>query len=75
MTETTKFAMPETRIGLFPDVGASLFLGRCPISVAFIGNDRYIVDGASCVMLGLASAMVPSKNIDALRQSLIVRDG
>ena len=69
MTETTKFAMPETKIGLFPDVGASLFLGRCPVSVArLLGMTGYIVDGASCIMLGLASAMVPSKKIDALKQ-------
>jgi enoyl-CoA hydratase len=72
MTETTKFAMPETRIGLFPDVGASLFLGRCPVSVArLLGMTGYIVDGASCIMLGLASAIVLSKNIDALKQSLM----
>ena len=72
MTETTKFAMPETRIGLFPDVGASLFLGRCPVSVArLLGMTGYIVDGASCIMLGLASAMVPSQNIKYLKQALI----
>ena len=40
MTETTRFAMPESAIGLFPDVGASLFLGRCPKSVARLWNDR-----------------------------------
>ena len=63
VTETTKFAMPESRIGLFPDVGASLFLGRCPISVArLLGMTGYAIGGASC-MLGLASAVVPSKNI------------
>ena len=72
MTETTKFAMPESRIGLFPDVGASLFLGRCPVSVArLLGMTGYIIDGATCIMLGLASAVVPSQDIDALKQSLI----
>ena len=55
MTETTKFAMPEIKIGLFPDVGASLFLGRCPSNCAFAGYDRHIIDGATCIMLGLAS--------------------
>jgi enoyl-CoA hydratase/carnithine racemase len=72
MTETTKFAMPESRIGLFPDVGASLFLGRCPVAVArLLGMTGYVIDGASCIMLGLARAMVPSQNIDNLKQSLI----
>ena len=72
MTEATKFAMPESKIGLFPDVGASLFLGRCPLPVArLLGMTGYMIDGASCIMLGLASAMVPSQDIDALKQSLI----
>ena len=71
MTETTKFAMPESRIGLFPDVGASLFLGRCPVSVArLLGMLGYIIEGASCMKFGLATAIVKAKNIDALQQSL-----
>lgn len=71
MTETTKFAMPETRIGLFPDVGASLFFGRCPIPVArLLGMTGHIIDGASCIVLGLASAIVPSQNINFLKQDL-----
>ncbi len=30
VTEHTKMAMPETHIGLFPDVGGGYFLSRCP---------------------------------------------
>ncbi|KAF4366174.1 hypothetical protein F8388_014892 [Cannabis sativa] len=37
-TETSVFAMPETALGLFPDVGASYFLSRLP---GFLGNGRY----------------------------------
>ncbi len=72
MTDTTKFAMPECRIGLFPDVGASLFLGRCPVPVArLLGMTGFIIDGANCIMLGLASAIVKSQDIAALKQSLM----
>ena len=72
VTETTKFAMPESKIGLFPDVGASLFLGRCPVPVArLLGMTGHVIEGASCIMLGLANAMVPSQNIANLKQALI----
>ncbi len=72
MTETTKFAMPESSIGLFPDVGASLFLGRCPVPVArFLGLTGHIIDGASCIMLGLATAFLPSKQIGELKERLV----
>ena len=33
--------MPETALGLFPDIGASYFLSRLP---GFFGNDSYILD-------------------------------
>ena len=35
------FAMPETALGLFPDVGASYYLSRLP---GFFGNGSYIID-------------------------------
>ena len=72
MTEATKFAMPESSIGLFPDVGASLFLGRCPVPVArFLGLTGHIIDGASCIMLGLATAFLASQQIDELKEKLV----
>ena len=39
-TDRTKMAMPETMIGLFPDVGGGYFLGRCngPACTAYMGE-------------------------------------
>ena len=72
MSEMTRFAMPETSIGLFPDVGASLFLGRCPSPVArLLGMTGYIIHGADCMMLGLATSMVSSEQMAELKQSLL----
>ena len=72
MSETTRFAMPETSIGLFPDVGASLFLSRCPLPVArLLGMTGYIINGADCIMLGLATSMVASERMAELKQSLL----
>jgi enoyl-CoA hydratase len=72
MSETTRFAMPETSIGLFPDVGASLFLGRCPLPVArLLGMTGYVIQGADCMMLGLATSMVASAQLAELKQSLL----
>ena len=72
MSEMTRFAMPETSIGLFPDVGASLFLGRCPLPVArLLGMTGYIIHGADCMMLGLATSMVASAQMAGLKQSLL----
>ena len=72
MSEATRFAMPETSIGLFPDVGASLFLSRCPLPVArLLGMTGYIIHGADCMMLGLATSMVASEQMAELKQSLL----
>jgi len=71
-TDTTRFAMPETAIGLFPDATASLFLGRCPRPIAlWLGTTGAIIDGAECMMLGLAHAVVKTADIDALAGALV----
>ncbi|ONM27492.1 3-hydroxyisobutyryl-CoA hydrolase 1 [Zea mays] len=55
------FAMPETSLGLFPDVGASYFLSRLP---GFYGEYVALVgarlDGAEMLACGLATHFVPS---------------
>ena len=72
VTDTTRFAMPESAIGLYPDAGASLFLGRCPRSLSlYLGMTGKISGAADCLMLGLANAMVPSTEVTALKDALL----
>jgi enoyl-CoA hydratase len=55
-TENTRLAMPETGIGLFPDVGGSWYLPRLPGRVGtFMALTGARLDGAECLALGLAT--------------------
>ena len=55
-TENTRFAMPETGIGLFPDVGGGWYLPRLPGRVGeFMALTGARLDGAECRYLGLAT--------------------
>lgn len=61
VTERTRMAMPETAIGIFPDVGASYFLSRLPPALgAWIGVVGDTLSGADAVVSGLADRLVPS---------------
>jgi enoyl-CoA hydratase len=72
MSETTKFAMPESAIGLFPDAGASLFFGRCPKPVArLLGTTGQVMNGADCLLFGLASAVTTSARMAELERALL----
>lgn len=58
-TENTRFAMPETSIGLFPDVGGAWYLPRLPGRVGeFMALTGARLDGAECQYLGLATHFV-----------------
>jgi enoyl-CoA hydratase len=64
-TEHTRFAMPETAIGLFPDVGGGWYLSRLPGRTgAFLALTGTRLDGAECRYLGLATHYVPSERLD-----------
>jgi len=63
-TENTRFAMPETGIGLFPDVGGGWYLPRLPGQVGkFLALTGARLDGAECLALGLATQYIVSADI------------
>ncbi len=71
-TENTKFAMPETGIGLFPDVGGGWYLSRLPGRVGqYLAVTGHRIDGAECVALGLATHYLPSDRLDDARGRIL----
>ena len=67
-TQNTRFAMPETAIGLFPDVGGGWYLSRLPGRVGqFLALTGARLDGAECLALGLATHYVQSLALDDLK--------
>ncbi|THG11693.1 hypothetical protein TEA_027039 [Camellia sinensis var. sinensis] len=71
VTEKTVFAMPETSIGLFPDVGASHFLSRLPgFFGEYLGLTGARLDGIEMLTCGLATHFVNSKDLDSLEIAL-----
>ena len=66
-TENTRLAMPETSIGLFPDVGGGWYLPRLPGRVGeFMALTGARLDGAECHYLGLATHYVPQSSLPEL---------
>ena len=67
VTDTTVLAMPECKIGLFPDIAGSHFLARCPGHFGlYLGLTGAKVGGADAVRLGLADHYVPAARLDEL---------
>ena len=55
VTEKTRMAMPETGIGLFPDVGGGYFLGRCPGAVGeWLALTGETIGAGDAIVFGLA---------------------
>ncbi|THH06710.1 hypothetical protein EW145_g3897 [Phellinidium pouzarii] len=66
-TENTTFAMPETKIGYCPDVGASYFLPRLDGEIGtYLGLTGESVKGRAVFENGLATHFVPSRRIPQL---------
>lgn len=63
-TENTRFAMPETGIGLFPDVGGGWYLSRLAGRVGvFLALTGARLDGAECLSTGLATHYVSADSL------------
>lgn len=71
-TERTMFAMPETGIGLFPDVGGGWYLPRLPGRIGvYLATTGGRIDGADCRAIGLATRYVSSETLDALKTKIL----
>jgi enoyl-CoA hydratase/carnithine racemase len=71
VTERTKMAMPETNVGLFPDVGGGYFLSRCPGHIGeYLALTGVVIGGADALYAGLADAVVPSGGLQSLWESI-----
>jgi len=67
VTERTKMAMPETGIGLFPDVGGSYFLSRCPGRVGeYLALTGLTIGSAEAIAWGLADGHVSAGELPVI---------
>lgn len=70
-TERTVFAMPETAIGLFPDVGGGYFLPRCPGEIGmFLTMTGARLRAADCLYAEIATHYMGSDQIPAFLDGL-----
>jgi enoyl-CoA hydratase len=75
VTERTVFAMPETGIGFFPDVGATYVLPRLGGALGmYLGLTGARLSAADCVWAGIGSCYVPSDRLDELEAQLAAAD-
>jgi len=67
-TERTRMAMPETRIGFFPDVGSTGWMfAKCPPGYPeYLGLTGYEMVGAEAVRVGFADRLTGSERLPEL---------
>jgi len=71
-TDRTMFAMPETAIGLFPDVGSSAWLPHLPNGQGlYIGLTGCRLGAADLISTGIATHYVPSEKIEEVEKLIV----
>jgi len=74
-TERTVFAMPETAIGLFPDVGGGWFLPRLPGEIGtWLGLTGARLKAADCLYAGVATHFIPVERLQAFKDALAAEE-
>ncbi|WP_411722418.1 enoyl-CoA hydratase/isomerase family protein [Mycetocola sp.] len=72
VTERSRVAMPEVRIGLAPDVGGSLLLAQAPGELGIhLGLTARTMTGPDAILCGFADHYVDSAQLDSLRAALV----
>jgi len=72
ISEHALFAMPETGIGLFPDVGGTYFLPRCPGEIGmYLGLTGARLKGADILTAGAGTHYVPRASMAALEAAIV----
>lgn len=75
-TENTRFAMPETGIGLFPDVGGGWHLSRLGGRLGqFLALTGARLDGAECLWAGIATHYLPAEKLAEAKARIIDQPG
>lgn len=70
--ENLLFAMPETGIGFFPDIGASYFLPRCTGKTGYyLGLSGARIHIADCLYTGIVDHLVPKADFENLINALV----
>ncbi|MEP2829182.1 enoyl-CoA hydratase/isomerase family protein [Parvibaculum sp.] len=70
-SERLTFAMPETGIGLFPDVGGTYFLPRAPGETGlYLALTGARLKAADAIYAGIADAYVPSERLETLKDRI-----
>jgi enoyl-CoA hydratase len=71
-TERTTFAMPETGIGLFPDVGGGWYLPRLPGKAGlWLALTGARIKGADCLRLGVATHFIEFGAVEGLKKAIV----
>ncbi|KTD29400.1 MULTISPECIES: enoyl-CoA hydratase/isomerase family protein [Legionella] len=74
-TERFTFAMPETGIGFFPDIGASYLLSRCPDQIGiYLGLTGNRLNAQDATHVGLVKQVIDADDLEAVVESLIEAD-